>query len=105
MEMCKGEGSLKDTGLSMINEIGQGYLVAGVVKQATDDYRKSLRQLIRKGQIDEDFNLTDESYSVTEAYKFKRECELFFNSEWFEYLTGTTVGEEIIERIRKEVVG
>lgn len=89
----------------MLNEIGQNYLIAGIVQQAVKDYKNSLRYMIRKGQIDEDFNLTDESYSYSEPYKIVCECELFFNSEWFKYLTGTTAGEQIIERVRKEVVG
>ncbi|MGX7141428.1 hypothetical protein ACWOBX_08250 [Facklamia languida] len=89
----------------MLNEIGQNYLIAGIVQQAVKDYKNSLRYMVRKGQMDEDFNLTDESYSYSEPYKIVCECEVFFNSEWFRYLTGTTVGEEIIERVRKEVVG
>lgn len=88
----------------MLNEIGQNYLIAGIVQQAVKDYKNSLRYMIRKGQMDEHFNLTDESYSDTESYKLMCECELFFNSEWFKYLTGTTAGEQIIERVRKEVV-
>lgn len=89
----------------MLNEIGQNNLIVGIIQQSIKDYKNSLRYLIRKGQMNEDFNLTDESYSYSEPYKLVCECELFFNSEWFKYLTGTTVGAEIIERIRKEVVG
>lgn len=89
----------------MLNEIGQGYLIAGIVQQAVKDYKNSLRYMVRKGQIDEHFNLTDESYSRLDQYRLVCECELFFNSEWFRYLTDTTAGEQIIERIRKEVVG
>lgn len=88
----------------MLNAIGQNNLIAGIVQQAVKDYKNSLCYMIRKGQMDEDFNLTDESYSYSDHYKLVEKCEVFFRSEWFEYLTGTTAGEQIIERIRKEVV-
>lgn len=89
----------------MLNEIGQNNLIVGIIQQSIKDYKNSLRYMVRKGQIDEHFNLTDESYSYSEPYKIVCECEVFFNSEWFKYLTGTTAGEQIIERVRKEVVG
>ena len=88
-----------------MNEIGQSNLITGIVQQAVYDYKNSLRYMVRKGQMDEDFNLTDESFLYSEPYKLICKCETFFRSEWFEYLTGTTAGEQIIERIRKEVVG
>ena len=56
-----------------MNELYQD-LAYAIIKQAVTDYKKSMRQLRR-----------NDKYKP--AQKTKKECEKFFQSDWFQFLS------------------
>ncbi len=64
-------------------------LVEGIILKAVEDYRIALLRLKRYPKD-------------IEGNKYKSDCERFFRSQWFCSLTSLD-GEEIIQRIKKEV--
>lgn len=61
-----------------------------IVLQAVKDYRTALRQLARTPRY-------------KDSIQVKEECESFFLSEWFCYLTRVD-GPTLMHQLRKEVV-
>lgn len=65
-------------------------LANAVIIQAVKDYRGALRQLKRNPRYKEAINM-------------KKECETFFQSEWFQILTaldGTTLMRKLQEEVK-----
>ncbi len=65
-------------------------LANAIILQAVTDYRKALKQLAR-------------TPDYKPALKDKRECEAFFQSQWFKVLT-TVDGTRLMNQLQKEVV-
>ena len=66
-------------------------LADAIVKQAVEDYRLALRGKPLQ-------------YCQFSPRYVKKECEEFFRSGWFSFLTGVD-GELIIEKVRGEIYG
>lgn len=70
-------------------------LAKGIVDQALKDYESAYRKLL----------WTKREKTIRELLETKAELESFFNSGWFETLTGTQgIGQEVISRTRKQVI-
>ena len=65
-------------------------LANAIIVQAASDYRTALKKLKRNPKNKD---------AMTEAM----ECERFFRSDWYEYLTSVD-GEYLINKLRQEVV-
>lgn len=63
-------------------------LANAIILQAVKDYRQALKLLGRNSKC-------------TSAISTKDECERFFRSEWFSFLTSVD-GEMLIRRLKKE---
>ena len=63
-------------------------LANAVILQAVKDYRQALRQLKRNPEYEK-------------AVDMKKDCERFFQSEWFEYLTKVD-GPWLMRKLREE---
>ena len=63
-------------------------LANAIILQAVKDYRQALKLLGRNSKC-------------TSALSTKDECERFFRSEWFSFLTSVD-GEMLIRRLKKE---
>ncbi len=63
-------------------------LANAVILQAVKDYRQALRQLKRNSEYEK-------------AVSMKADCERFFQSEWFEYLTKVD-GPWLMRKLREE---
>ena len=63
-------------------------LANAIILQAVKDYRQALKLLGRNSKC-------------TSALSTKDECERFFRSEWFSFLTSMD-GEMLIRRLKKE---
>lgn len=87
----------------------RGYyrLCAGIIERAVDDYRKSLRYLMHKKIVDNDWNLKEKHFKNRhhrEAWNIKTDCERFFLSQYFDYLSNTEeFGPTLMKRIREDV--
>ena len=65
-------------------------LANAIILQAVKDYRQALKLLGRNSKC-------------TSALSTKDECERFFRSEWFRYLTSVD-GNMLIRKLKAEVV-
>ena len=87
----------------------RGYyrLCAGIIERAVDDYRTSLRYLMHKKIVDNDWNLKEKYFKNRhhrEAWNMKMDCERFFFSQYFDYLSGTEeFGPTLAKKIREDV--
>lgn len=70
-----------------VNIITYQALADAIVKQAVEDYRLALRGKSKQ--------------CGHSPQHVKKECEEFFRSEWFSFLTGVD-GELIIEKVKDE---
>lgn len=87
----------------------RGYyrLCAGIIERAVDDYRTSLRYLMHKKIVDNDWNLKEKHFKNRhhrEAWNMKMDCERFFFSQYFDYLSDTEdFGPTLVNKIREDV--
>lgn len=87
----------------------RGYylLCSGIIERAVDDYRTSLRYLMHKKIVDNDWNLKEKHFKNRhhrEAWNMKMDCERFFLSQYFDYLSNTEeFGSTLMKRIREDV--
>ena len=87
----------------------RGYyrLCAGIIERAVDDYRTSLRYLMHKKIVDNDWNLKEKHFKNRhhrEAWNMKMDCERFFFSHYFDYLSDTEdFGPTLVNKIREDV--
>lgn len=87
----------------------KGYyrLCAGIIERAVDDYKIALRYLLSKGVVDSNWNLRETRFKKIyhqSAWNMKTDCERFFLSQYFDYLSNTEeFGSTLIERIREDV--
>lgn len=88
----------------MLNKEGEYHLRAGIIHQAVKDYREALKKLKRKGYINRDCELVDPEYEIEPPWLVKLECERFFQSDWFGFLSDEVDGQIIIDRVRDEVM-
>ena len=70
-------------------DVGTRKLMDAIVVQAAKDYRKSLISL-KKGK------------KIEKSNKMIKECEIFFESDWFKFLTDADK-DFITQRIKDEV--
>ena len=63
-------------------------LANSIILQAVKDYREALKRLTRHNEC-------------TSAQYTRDECERFFRSEWFKFLTSVD-GEMLIRKLKKE---
>ena len=82
-------------------------LCAGIIERAVDDYRTSLRYLMHKKIVDNDWNLKEKHFKNRhhrEAWNMKMDCERFFFSHYFDYLSDTEdFGPTLVNKIREDV--
>lgn len=82
-------------------------LCAGIIERAVDDYRTSLRYLMHKKIVDNDWNLKEKHFKNRhhrEAWNMKTDCERFFFSHYFDYLSDTEdFGPALVNKIREDV--
>ncbi len=64
-------------------------LICAIVKQAVKDWRTAVRRLKRKP-------------GNKEAQALRSECEAFFRSEWFRFLTDAD-GRYILKKLQEEL--
>ena len=64
------------------------YLANAIILQAVSDYRKSLRGI--------------KACQYISAENMKRDCEEFFESEWFSILTKTN-GKQLMRKLQYEI--
>ena len=87
----------------------KGYyrLRAGIIETAVDDYKISLRRLLSKGVVDSNWNLIETRFKKIyhqSAWDMKMDCERFFLSQYFDYLSNTEeFGLTLMNRIREDV--
>ena len=87
----------------------RGYygICAGIIERSVDDYRTSLRYLLHKKIVDNDWNLKKKHFKNRhhrEAWNMKMDCERFFLSQYFDYLSNTEeFGSTLMKRIREDV--
>lgn len=82
-------------------------LRAGIIERAVDDYKIALRYLLSKGIVKSDWNLKENHFRNRhhrEAWNMKMDCERFFFSQYFDYLSDTEdFGPTLVKRIREDV--
>lgn len=87
----------------------RGYygICAGIIERAVDDYKTALRYLMSKGIVKSDWNLKENHFRNRhhrEAWNVKTDCERFFLSQYFDYLSNTEeFGSTLMKRIREDV--
>ena len=87
----------------------RGYygICAGIIERAVDDYRTSLRYLMHKKIVDNDWNLKEKHFRNRhhrKAWNMKMDCERFFFSQYFDYLSGAEdFGPTLAKKIREDV--
>jgi hypothetical protein len=90
-----------------MDERGYYRLCAGIIERAVDDYRTSLRYLLHKKIVDNDWNLKEKHFKNRhhrEAWNMKMDCERFFFSQYFDYLSDTEdFGPTLVNKIREDV--
>lgn len=86
----------------------KGYyrLCAGIIERAVDDYKMALRRLLSKGVVDSNWNLIETRFKKIHhqtAWNMKMDCERFFFSQYFDYLSDTEeFGPTLMKRIRED---
>lgn len=82
-------------------------LRAGIIERAVDDYKIALRRLLLKGVVDSNWNLIETRFKKIyhqSAWNMKMDCERFFFSQYFDYLSDTEdFGPTLVNRIREDV--
>ena len=82
-------------------------LRAGIIERAVDDYKIALRRLLLKGVVDSNWNLIETRFKKIyhqSAWNMKMDCERFFLSQYFDYLSNTEeFGPTLMKRIREDV--
>lgn len=82
-------------------------LRAGIIERAVEDYKIALRYLLSKGIVKSDWNLKENHFRNRhhrEAWDVKTDCERFFLSQYFDYLSNTEeFGATLMKRIRDDV--
>lgn len=90
-----------------MDDRGYYILCAGIIERAVDDYRTSLRYLMHKKIVDNDWNLKEKHFRNShhrEAWNMKMDCERFFFSQYFDYLSDTEdFGPTLVNKIREDV--
>ena len=87
----------------------RGYygICAGIIERAVDDYKVALRRLLSKRVVDSNWNLIETRFKKIHhqtAWNMKMDCERFFFSQYFDYLSDTEdFGPTLVERIREDV--
>lgn len=87
----------------------RGYygICAGIIERAVDDYKMALRRLLSKGVVDSNWNLIETRFKKIHhqtAWNMKMDCERFFFSQYFDYLSDTEdFGPTLVKRIREDV--
>ena len=87
----------------------RGYylLCAAIIERAVDDYKTALRCLLSKGVVKSDWNLKEKHFRNRHhrtAWNMKMDCERFFLSQYFDYLSNTEeFGSTLMNRIREDV--
>ena len=87
----------------------RGYygICAGIIERAVDDYKTALRYLLSKGIVKSDWNLKEKHFRNRHhrtAWYMKMDCERFFLSQYFDYLSNTEeFGLTLMNRIREDV--
>ena len=87
----------------------RGYygICAGIIERAVDDYKIALRYLLSKGVVDSNWNLIETRFKKIHhqtAWNMKMDCERFFLSQYFDYLSNTEeFGATLMKRIREDV--
>lgn len=82
-------------------------LRAGIIERAVDDYKIALRRLLSKRVVDSNWNLRETHFKKIyhqTAWNMKMDCERFFFSQYFDYLSDTEdFGPTLVKRIREDV--
>ena len=82
-------------------------LRAGIIERAVDDYKIALRRLLSKRVVDSNWNLIETRFKKIyhqSAWNMKMDCERFFLSQYFDYLSNTEeFGLTLMNRIREDV--
>ena len=87
----------------------RGYygICAGIIERAVDDYKMALRRLLSKGVVDSNWNLIETRFKKIHhqtAWNMNMDCERFFFSQYFDYLSDTEdFGPTLVKRIREDV--
>lgn len=82
-------------------------LRAGIIERAVEDYKIALRRLFSKGVVDSNWNLIETRFKKIHhqhAWNMKMDCERFFFSQYFDYLSDTEdFGPTLVNRIKEDV--
>lgn len=82
-------------------------LRAGIIERAVEDYKIALRRLLSRGVVDSNWNLIETRFKKIYhqyAWNMKMDCERFFLSQYFDYLSDTEeFGLTLMNRIREDV--
>ena len=82
-------------------------LRAGIIERAVEDYKIALRRLLSKRVVDSNWNLIETRFKKIyhqSAWNMKMDCERFFLSQYFDYLSNTEeFGSTLMKRIREDV--
>ena len=90
-----------------MDDRGYYLLCAGIIERAVDDYKATLRYLLSKKVVDSNWNLKEKHFKNKHhrtAWNVKMDCERFFFSQYFDYLSDTEdFGPTLAKKIREDV--
>lgn len=87
------------------SEFDPWYDLAGaVIREAMKDYKQHLKSLRRKGIVNRNFELVDQTLSNDADWNYKRSLERFFRSDHFKMIAMNVNGEELIKYVKNDVL-